>query len=154
MQPMEMPKPGPEHQKLAKLAGEWTGDEKIHPAPWDPKGGTAVGKMSNRVVLDGFAVVQDYEQRRGGAVNFRGHGVFSIDPANGKPTLDWWDSMGGTLAHFTGDWQGDELVLDTITPMGHMRCRFAVRGSSYTFKMEASPDGKKFIPSMEGSYRK
>jgi hypothetical protein len=151
---MEMPKPGPAHQKLAKLAGEWSGDEKLHPSPWDPKGGAAVGKCSNKVVLDGFAVVQDYEQQRGGVVAFRGHGVFSIDAEKNQPSLHWFDSMGGQVALFHGDWKGDELVMDTVTPMGNLRCTFAVRANTYTFKMEASPDGKKWIPTMEGSYRK
>lgn len=154
MSSMEMPKPGPAHQQLAKLAGEWTGDEKIHPAPWDPKGGSAVGKCSNKVLLDGFVVVQDYEQRRGGAVNFRGHGVFFFDSEKKKPCLHWFDSMGGVAAMFTGDWKGDDLVMESRTPMGNHRCTFTVRGNSYTFKMEVSPDGKQWLPAMEGSYKK
>lgn len=154
MPPMEMPKPGAAHQQLAKLAGEWSGDEKLHPSPWDPKGGAAIGKVSNRLALDGFVLVQDYEQRRDGAVNFRGHGVFSIDPAGGAVRLHWWDTMGGTPSGFTGGWQGDELVLACAGPQGNFRCRFAVRGAEYTFAMEVSPDGKQWFPSMEGSYRR
>ena len=77
---MEMPRPGDAHKKLAALVGDWTGDETLHPSPWDPAGGAAQAQVTNRWVADGFAVVQEYEQRRNGKVTFRGHGVFWFDP--------------------------------------------------------------------------
>jgi hypothetical protein len=154
MQPTEMPKPGPAHVQLNKLAGEWTGEEKLHPSPWDPAGGSAIGKVSNRVALDGFALVQHYEQRRDGQVTFAGHGVFWFDPEKSTTTLHWWDTMGGTVNVFTGGWTGDELAMTAVGPMGHMRCRFAVKGATYRFVMEVSPDGKQWLPSMEGTYRR
>src|SRR5664279_4994872 len=103
---MEMPKPTEVHHKLAKFAGRWTGKEKLSPSPWDPKGGPAVGRCNNRLAADGFILVHDYEQERGGTVNFRGHGVFSYDCAGKCYMLHWWDSMGlginvcnGALTH-------------------------------------------------------
>ncbi|MGE5277442.1 MAG: DUF1579 family protein [Acidobacteriota bacterium] len=75
-----MPRPGEPHRQLRKLVGSWRGEERLSPSPWDPVGGTAVGRVENRSALDGFAVVQDYEQERNGAVGFRGHRVFSWDP--------------------------------------------------------------------------
>ena len=66
---MEMPKPGSPHQKLQRLSGKWTGEEKMHPSPWDPKGGAATGRILNRLSLDGFVVVQDYEQERSGNIS-------------------------------------------------------------------------------------
>lgn len=150
---MEMPKPGPAHQQLAKLAGHWTGSETLHPSPWDPQGGPATGKVTNRVALDGFAVVQDYEQVRGGAVSFRGHGVFFVD-GEGKPALHWWDTMGGCFSAFTGQWQGDTLVMTSSSPMGWFRCRFGIAGARYTFAMDASQDGKQWMETMNGSYSK
>ena len=151
---MEMPKPGPAHQQLAKLAGHWTGSEKMHPSPWDPQGGMATGKVTNRVALDGFNVIQDYEQVRDGAVTFRGHGVFSVDAESGQSTLHWWDSMGCTASLFTGSWKGDTLVMTSKSPMGWSRCSFALAGSRYTFAMEMSQDGKQWAPAMDGSYTK
>ncbi|MSR46257.1 MAG: DUF1579 domain-containing protein [Planctomycetes bacterium] len=127
---------------------------KAHPSPFLPEGGSAIGKVSNRLSLDGFLLIQQYEQRRGGVVAFAGHGVFWFDPEKSITTLHWWDTMGGTLAVFTGKWAGDELVMDTVGPMGHMRCRFAVRAATYTFKMEVSPDRNQWFPSMDGSCRK
>ena len=42
---MDMPKLGPAQQQLAKLAGNWSGEEKLSPSQWDPKGGTAMGRV-------------------------------------------------------------------------------------------------------------
>ena len=54
---MEMPKPTPEHLMMEKMAGGWEGEEKMFPSQWDPKGGTAVGRMKNRLALNGFALI-------------------------------------------------------------------------------------------------
>lgn len=151
---MEMPKPGPAHAQLAKLAGDWSGDETIHPSPMDPVGGKAFGRVTNRLSLDGFVVVQDFEQTRNGQVCFKGHGVFSVDPASGKPVMHWWDNAGGWTQLFRGDWNGDVLSLSSQDQMGHLRCTFDVKGNGYKFHMEFSQDGKQWMPFMSGSYRK
>jgi hypothetical protein len=76
-----MPKPGPEHKQIAKLAGKLgRRGEARAPSPFDAKGGTAKARVTNRLALDGFIVTQDYEQERDGKVSFRGHGVFGFDP--------------------------------------------------------------------------
>jgi len=151
---MEMPKPGPAQQQLAKLAGNWSGEEKLSPSPWDPKGGNATGRVINRLALDGWAVVQDYEQTRGGQVTYKGHGVFSIDPVRQCPIMQWWDSVSGGPSTFAGAWNGDVLSLSNQGPQGHARCTFDVSGGGYRFAMEGSPDGKKWIEFMSGSYRR
>jgi hypothetical protein len=151
---MDMPKLGPAQQQLAKLAGNWSGEEKLSPSQWDPKGGTAMGKVSNRPALDGWIVIQDYEQARGGQVTFRGHGIFSIDPVNQKPVMQWFDSMAGGPYTFTGEWKGDVLALTSAGPNGHSRCTFDVSGGGYRFAMEMSQDGKSWAEFMSGSYRK
>jgi hypothetical protein len=69
---MQMPRPGAEHERLALLEGEWEGDERIHPTPFDPEGGPAHGTWRARMALGGFCLIADYEQRRGGSVNFEG----------------------------------------------------------------------------------
>ena len=56
---MEMPKPTAAHRRLEKLIGRWSGEERIHPSPFDPNGGLAMARLENRPALDGFAVVQD-----------------------------------------------------------------------------------------------
>lgn len=154
---MDMPRPGPEHLRLHAFAGGWTGMEKVHPSPWDPHGGAAEGRIRNEIVLDGFVVVQDYEQRRDGRVSFTGHGVMSWDAASAKHCMHWWDSLGGPVSVFTGAFAGDRLVLTAPLPQGASRASFdlaeAARGR-YSFLMEVSPDGTKWFPFLEGEYRR
>lgn len=151
---MEMPKPGAAHQQLAKLAGNWSGEEKLMPSPWDPKGGIAKATVVNRVACDGWIVVQDYEQKRDGQVSFRGHGVFSVDPAKNHVVLHWFDSMGAGTNVFTGNWKGDVLAMTGPSSGGTGRVTFDVTGGTYKFAMDVSPDSKKWETFMTGSYRK
>ena len=150
---MEMPKPTEAHRKLEKLVGSWSGEEKISPSPWDPQGGTAVGRVQNRLALDGFIVVQDYEQERGGAVNFRGHGVFSWDSMQQCYVLHWFDSMGMPPNEFCGNFDDNVLTLSSSGPQGHSRAVFDFREEgSYTFRMDVSQDGSEWYTFMEGKY--
>ena len=47
---MDMPTPGPEHEKLAQLAGEWAGTEIMQPSPWSPEAQERHGHISARVL--------------------------------------------------------------------------------------------------------
>ncbi len=150
---MEMPKPSTEHKNLQRLVGRWKGDEKLYPSPWDPKGGMATGRVENKSALDGFIVVQDYSQERGGAPTFRGHGVFSYDPNQKCYLMHWFDSMGAPVNEFKGTFEGKILSLSSKGMMGINRASFDLsRDNSYTFTMEISQDGKQWVPFMEGSY--
>ncbi|MGH7149545.1 MAG: DUF1579 family protein [Planctomycetota bacterium] len=148
-----MPKPTEAHRKLERLVGNGVGEEKMHPSPFDPKGGTATGRLSNRLALDGFAVVQDYEQERNGAIAFRGHGVFRYDAAEGAYSLHWYDSMGMAPNVFRGSFEGEVPTLACRAPQKTYRAVFEFQGTGgYSFRMEVSPDGKAWFPSMEGRY--
>jgi hypothetical protein len=153
---MDMPKPGDAHKKLARLIGEWSGNETMHPAPWDPTGGPASARVVNRAIVDGFAVVQEYEQRRGGKVSFRGHGVFWYDQPKDQYVMTWWDSMGGTGSEFRGHFKGDVLELSAPMPQGgHCRTMFDLTApGQYAFAMQISNDGASWQPSMEGRYKR
>jgi len=80
---MQTPSLVREHRALEKLAGHFSGPERMHSSYWndEPKRGEAV--TDARVALDGFAVVQDYEQRLEDGSRFAGHGVFRYD-ADGR----------------------------------------------------------------------
>lgn len=43
----------------------------MKPAPWNPKGGTAIGRVSNRLALDRYNVSQDYTQERDATNDFQ-----------------------------------------------------------------------------------
>jgi len=150
-----MPKPGDAHKKLAALIGDWSGGETLHPSPWDPSGGSASARVVNRWVVDGFAVVQEYEQRRGGKVAFRGHGVFWFDAVKDQYVMHWWDSMGGAGGEYRGGFDGGVLTLGAAMPQGgQARTSFDLsQPGAYAFAMEVSPDGMRWQPAMTGKCR-
>src|SRR5882762_2913398 len=116
-----MPKPTEAHRKLNALAGRWVGKEIIPPCPWDPKGGTAIGRCDNRVAVDGFILAHDYEQERDGKINFRGHGVFTYDTAEKCHVLRWWDSMGVAVNVFKENFERNTLRMICRDSQGHSR---------------------------------
>jgi hypothetical protein len=125
----------------------------MHPSPWDPAGGTALGRVENREALDGFVVVQDYAQERAGRVTFRGHGVFSWDAPRRSYVFHWFDSMGMPPNEYVGQFQGDVLTLSYQGPQGHSRAVFDLtQAGRYAFRMDFSPDGATWQTLMEGSY--
>ena len=150
---MEMPKPGPEHEKLRAFEGSWVGEETIHPSPWDPEGGPATARWTNRIDLDGFFAVTDYVQKRGGQVSYRGHGVFGHDAEPAVTRMTWFDNM-GIMHPAEGRWEADTLTLSNVSPMGHARYTFKFSKDSFTMKIENSQDGKAWSPFIEGTYRK
>jgi hypothetical protein len=152
---MEMPKPTDAHRKLSMLDGNWKGEETLFPSPWDPKGGTAVGIAKNRTALDGFAVIHDYAQERGGAVTYQGHGIFGFDAKKNEYIMYWFDSMGTPLNEFRGKFEGNVLSMVHKGEMGQSRAIFDFSApGKYTFKMDMSQDGAKWMPMMEGRYAK
>ena len=152
---MEMPRPGEAHKRLEKLVGSWIGEEVMQPSPWAPEGGTATGRVTNRMALDGFNIIQDYEQERNGVVTFRGHGIFSWDAMRHDYVLHWFDSMGMPPNEFRGDFDGDVLTLNSRGPQGHSRgIHDFTRPGSYTFKMDMSQDGSQWQNFMEATYQR
>ena len=148
-----MPAPSPSHQRLERLLGVWRGEEQIHPGPFDPAGGSAVGRVTNRQGLDGFAVVQDHEQQRQGRVNFRGHGIFRFAPERNQYALYWFDSLGQPPAEFWGTFEGQVLTLVQYGPQGHLRAAWDLsREGGYSYRMEVSGDGAQWTPFMTGDY--
>ena len=149
---MDMPKPGDAHTRLHRLAGQWGGEETVHPAPHDP-GGSATAFLNNRIALDGFTVVQEYEQYREGRPTYSGHGVFWFDPVASQYAMTWFDSMGAAL-EFRGDFDGDVLRLaHDLIGGGFLRATFDCGlPGEYVFVMEVSMDGATWAPTMEGAY--
>ncbi len=153
---MEMPKPSDRHRKLEALAGTWIGEETMFPSPWDPKGGTAVGRTHARMDLDGFFLLSDYTQERDGQVGYRGHGVFGWNPKAQRYSMHWFDGMGGIppeAAH--GTWEGDTLSFQHSTAMGHSRYTWILDGKDrQRFRLENSPDGERWATFLEATYRR
>jgi hypothetical protein len=150
---MEMPKPTEAHKKLTHLVGRWTGQEHISPSPWDPKGGVATGRSDNRIALEGFALLHDYEQERNGAITFRGHGVLTYDAQEQCYRMHWWDSMGSPVNELSGAFEGATLKMTSRGPQGLNRVVWDFsQAGRYRFEMEVSPDGQQWLTFMEGDY--
>ena len=152
---MDMPKPTADHKRLEKFAGIWKGTEKMHPSQWDPKGSEAQATTRSRVAVGGFAVAGDYEQRQGSTVTFEGHAVYTWDAQAKQVVLHWFDSMGGGVDVFRGNWNGDKLELQCQNVMGHWRMTSDLsKPGVMTSRMEGSQDGKTWAPMMDGTYRR
>ena len=152
---MEMPKPGPIHKKLEAFAGAWSGEEKMHPSPWEPKGGVANATIKNAVACDGFWVAGDYEQKRGSVVTFRGHAVYGVEPKGDEIVLHWFDSTGMGVDTFRGKFQGQILTLTCQNAMGTHRLVYDLsEKNTLRSSMETAPDGKTFAPMFDGVYHK
>jgi len=150
---MQMPRPGPEHEALSRMAGEWVGEETMFPSPWSPEKQSRTSRVRSRM-LDGFFLVSDYQQKAGDDVSFRGHGVYSWDPAAEHFVMYWFDSMGGAGGVATGPLEGDVLTFRNTSPMGHHRYRYTFEPSAYTFEMAMSEDGGEWTTLMEARYSK
>jgi len=139
---MEMPTLSAGHKKLEKIAGNWEGEETMYPSPWDLKGGAAVGRIKSRVALNGFALINDYEQERDEKATFSGHGVFTYNPKDESYTLVWVDCMGAPPEIFKGNFEGEVLKLAHGGPGMHVRLTYDVGEPGYLCtSMEMSQDG-------------
>ncbi len=150
-----MPRPTDAHRALEALIGRWQGEEIMHPSPWDPVGGAAIGMTHNARALDGFAIVQDYQQIRNEAVSFSGHGVFRFDAQSSHYELHWMDSMGGPPSLFTGTFDHGILLLQQRMSGGFMRAQWDLRHAGVIrYRAEISGDSTQWAPFMEGNYER
>jgi len=153
---MEMPKPTPEHARLAAFIGNWIGEEKIHPSPFDPAGGTATATVASRLTCEGLCLVTDYSEERGGVVTYVGHGVTGYDTARQVYLQHWSDSMGGVPGEAKpGHWIGDTLTFQASGPHGHARYTYrVVSPTRYDFRIDHSHDGVQWAAFMEATYER
>ena len=152
---MNLPAPGPGHARMQEMAGDWEGEEQMHPSDWDPVGGIAIGRRSARIGLSGFALISDYEQERDGAITFSGHGVMTFDSKADSYTLHWFDSMGFGAEVFQGDFERDVLTLSHGGPGMHARLTQDLSNAGeLRTKMEMSQDGNAWSTLFDGRYER
>ena len=150
-----MPKPTKAHAHLAALAGEWKGEEILHPSPWAPERRTATGTFSSKMILDGMHLMHDYIESRDGQIVFRGHGIYGWDPKRERYTMHWFDSMGFPPNETLGVLEGNTLIFEQSGDQGHSRYTYALLDPDrFSFRIDNSRDGKTWSPIMEGEYRR
>lgn len=152
---MEMPKLAPGHSFFERMAGQWSGDVKMYPSPWDPKGGTAPASTRIQVQLNGFVAIGDYDQKKDGVTAYAGHSVFTYDAENDLYTLHWFDSIGSPPEVFTGKRVGQVLTLAHGGPGMHARLTYDLTDQAeLKSSMEMSQDGAHWQKFLDVSYRK
>jgi hypothetical protein len=149
------PKPQDEHKRLEVFAGEWTGEETVYPSRWD-KGGVAVSRVSARIDLNGFYLIQNSRQTRDGKESFATHGVFTYDREDRLYKLFSFDSLGYyPPSPASGNWQAKALVLVRGSLRGNARHVYEmIDDNSYSMKIQFSPDAEGWADVLTGVYRR
>ena len=151
-----MPKPGEAHEKLARCAGVWIGEESMPPSVWAPDGLTATGRREARMALGGFALITDYRQTVNGATTYEGHSVTIYDEGTQRYLMYWFDSMGSPVNVFTGAIQDDEMVMVGPGPGGGKMRNTATYGEDGVLSVfsETSTETDQWLTALEARYER
>ena len=108
----ELPKPGPEHEKLQAMVGEWD-------CVMEMDGQKSKCKASYKSICGGMWIASDFEGTLG-PMKFQGHGLDGYDATKKKYTGVWVDSMTGSPMTLEGtlDKDGKTMVM-TGEATGH-----------------------------------
>lgn len=145
----EGPKPGAEHQRLAKLAGKWSVSAKFWMGlPTDGQASEASAEF--KVILDGWYVQQEFTGTFQGRP-YHGAGMLGFDASSKRHTNYWSDNTGsapmfllgtskdgGTTVEYPGEMAGPagEGTVRYRTVMTHKS------DDEFTYEMYATFDGK------------
>jgi hypothetical protein len=91
----ELPKPGPEHEKLKQLEGDWK-------AVMEMAGQKSEGKVTYKSICGGMWVSSDFQGDIAG-MKFQGHGLDGYDTNKKKYVSVWVDSMSSAPMVQEGD---------------------------------------------------
>lgn len=151
---MEMPKPSAEIQTLSELfQGTWRGSETLHPSPWDPAGGPGFGTWVVHPSLDGFYLLVDYTEERGGKVVYRGHGVHGWEAREGRYLEYWFDNIGVTpRSPNVATLEGNVYRYFSESPGGTNRFTYVFEGDTLRFSIEVAAADGGWKPMHEGAY--
>lgn len=154
--PPQMPKPGPEVQRLGYFVGKWKGEGELKPGPYGP-GGKFTTSDDNEWFPGGFFLVMhsDAKTPMGDGKSMM---VVGYNTEEKGYTFHSIDSMGeaetskGTVQGDTWTWLGE-------SKMGgkSIKSRFTIKElspTSYSTKLEMSIDGQSWMTMMEGKASK
>ncbi len=149
---MEMPKPGPEMDKLKGFAGSFRVDEH-HEAGFMGPASLSSGFSHVSEGPGGLSLLIDYTTLVGPMRGMKGHGILAWDAEAKAYKQAWTDSMGPMTVMSTGNWEGDALVMRSEgTMMGKAykeQDTFSGLGAEgFTLTIEMSMDGAPFQKAM------
>lgn len=117
---MQMPKPTPEHEWLAKMTGTWKAKMTIT-MPDGVK--TSTGVETLKMGCNGLWQMCDFVEDKTGAMGgFQGHGICSYDPDHKTFGGSWCDSMSYSPTRSEGTLSADRKVL-TMNATGYCPIR-------------------------------
>lgn len=102
----EPAKPGPEHEMLKKLVGEWDATMKMH-------GQESKGSSTYKMELGGLWLFSNFEGDFGG-MKFQGHGMDTYDARKKKYVSIWIDSFSTSPMVMEGDFNADTKTLTMV----------------------------------------
>jgi len=102
---MKAAAPGPEHQKLAKLAGKWKAQVTAWMAPGAPPE-KSDGSVEFKPILGGRYLTQEFKGNMGGQP-FEGMGIMGYDNVLKERFATWTDSMSTGLLVMRGKCAAD-----------------------------------------------
>jgi len=156
--PGEVPKPGPEHKKLAYFVGKWTADGDTKPSPFMPG-----GKFTSRDTCEwfdgGFAVVCRSEGK-GPMGPTKALGILGYSAEEKAYTYYGVDNSPMNMATVPrGTVEGDTWVYNDESKMGGkvVKSRYTIKitsPTSYTFKWELVGEDGAWQTMMEGKTTK
>jgi hypothetical protein len=156
-QKQEMPKPGPEHQRLGVFVGNWTFEGELKPGPMGP-GGKTTGTDRIEWMPGNFFVQRSYQGKSPNGET-QGLEILGYDGAKKIYTFNAFDNL-GNMASGTMSVKGNTWIttgtMTTAATTTRDRCslEFGAGGSTLTMKCEISTDGKTWTPAFDGRAKK
>jgi len=105
----DLPAPGPEHEALKRLEGEWIATVRMGDQE-------TPGTMTLKMECGGLWLVSDFRSEFGGQ-KFQGRGMDGYDPVKKKYVSVWVDSMSTRPILFEGDFDKQKKTM-TMTGEG------------------------------------
>ena len=123
---MKLITPGPQHEQLAKLAGEWEATQTLWMAPGAPAV-EAKATAKFRMIMGGRFLVQTYKSEIPGMGVFTGRGTTGYDNAAKEYVQTWLDSFNTGIMTSRGKEADDktiELVGESPDPFTKQKVKF------------------------------
>jgi len=147
---MKASTPGPNHEKLTSLAGEWTFKNKMWMKPSEPPT-ESTGSVNYKELLGGWFIQGEYRGDMMGMA-FAGIGIMGYDNNNQQFQSSWIDNFGTAIMFMTGSYDASSgsitfkgEVDDPMKPGTKVKVREVVRidsPDSHTMEMYETRDGK------------